>query len=54
MFSQVKMQLGPNFAPFWDGFGGQVGAEILKKSILTCLEKLIDFIIDFLLVSGRS
>ena len=27
--------LGPNLAPFWEGFGVQVGAKIVKKSILT-------------------
>ena len=54
MFCQVKVQLGACMALFWKGFGVQVGAKILKKSILTCIEKLIDFIIDFLLVSARS
>ena len=40
---QFKKQLGPNLAPFWEGFGGQVGAKIIKTSILTCIQKLIDF-----------
>ena len=43
MFSQVKMQLGPNFAPFWEGFGGQVEAKIIKKSILTCIIYMMIF-----------
>ena len=54
LFCQVKVQLGPNLALFWKGFGVQVGAKILKKSILTCIGKLIDFLIDFVWVSGRS
>ena len=54
MFCQVKVQLGPNLALFWEGFGVQVGAKILKKSILTCTGKLIDFLVDFLRGSGRS
>ena len=31
MFCQVKVQLGPNLALFWEGFGVQVGSKIRKK-----------------------
>ena len=34
MFFPVKHQLGLKMSPFWEGFGCQDGAKILKKSIL--------------------
>ena len=34
MLYPVKHQLGLKMSPFWEGFGCQDGAKILKKSIL--------------------
>ena len=44
---QVGLSFGANLAPFWEGFGSQVGTKSLQKSIQTMTEKLIAFRMAF-------
>ena len=40
------MDFTANLVQFWKAFGGQVGAEIIEKSVLTFIKKMIAFLMS--------
>ena len=50
---QLWIDLGANLAPFWRGFGGQVGAKLAPKSIQEAIKKSIKCCIHFISIFHR-